>query len=175
MASRNLADLAFGFRGKAAAFQDECASLGFDVLIYCTYRSLEEQARLYRNGRALRAIQRKRDELIERGREDLASILMEVGPQSGSKLLTNAAPGESYHNYGLAFDAVPLRQGRPSWGSIHDEEMRLWHQYGDLVESCHMEWAGKWRSFREYPHAQESGLSIKSLLTLPNYVLPKTD
>jgi hypothetical protein len=52
-----------------------------EPLIYCGRRTMEEQAALYAKGRT-----------------------------TSGKIVTKAKPGESYHNYGLAFDWVPLKQ-----------------------------------------------------------------
>jgi hypothetical protein len=50
-----------------------------EPLIYCR-RTMEEQAKLYAKGRT-----------------------------SGGRIVTKAKPGQSFHNYGLAFDWVPLK------------------------------------------------------------------
>ena len=113
MPSRDLKDLYPELAIKAESLVDDAYFKGLDLLVYCTHRSFSEQARLYRNGRSLDSIIEKSDELANRyERPDLAKILLEAGPQYGEKILTHAAPGESYHNYGMAFDAVPLREGR---------------------------------------------------------------
>ena len=37
------------------------------------------------------------------------AALYKIGRSVKGKIVTNARPGESYHNYGLAFDWVPLK------------------------------------------------------------------
>ena len=85
---------------------------------------------------------------------------MSVGPQSGPHV-TNAAPGESLHNYGYAFDGVPMVCGKPEW----DAESELWQVYGDIAVDCGLIWAGNWKKFKEYPHCQED-YEWKDLLKL---------
>jgi peptidoglycan L-alanyl-D-glutamate endopeptidase CwlK len=122
------------------------------LLIYCTVRTFEEQARLYRQSRTLAEIQRKRDQFKADGFPMLADILMSVGPQQG-KLgahVTCAACGESWHNYARALDAVPLVNGKPAWKTSSP----LWQLYGEAAEKIGLEWAGRWKRFKEYPHVQ---------------------
>jgi len=164
MASRALDDLAPPAAAAAERLLDGASRDGLDLLVYCTFRDLEEQARLYRNGRSLAKIQAKADDLAKRGRPDLGSLLIEVGPQYGRRIVTNAAPGESAHNYGYALDAVPLRGGKPVWSADEEEDLELWLRYGELAEDSGLAWAGRWTHFREYPHSQYPGIDINTLL-----------
>lgn len=131
-----------------------CAATGeFTLLIYCTKRTLHEQAILYRQSRTRSAILAKMDDLRSRRFGFLADIIEEVGPRYG-RHVTNAAPGESRHNYGQAFDAVPLVGGKPQWNAVEGRE--YWQAYGEAVRLAGLQWAGDWQRFREYPHAQDS-------------------
>lgn len=101
---------------------------GIDLLVTCTWRSAEEQARLYAQGRT-----------------------------APGRIVTNAKPGQSMHNFmlrgqpaSLAVDVVPLRFGKPIW----DSKDALWQEVGDLGQAAGLEWAGRWKRFREYPHFQ---------------------
>lgn len=87
MASRSIDDLTPRMREMAVKFLDGCLAAGIDVLIYCTYRSPEEQDELYAHGRT------------------------KPGP-----IVTNARAGQSKHNSRQAFDCVPLNAGKPQWG-----------------------------------------------------------
>jgi len=164
MASRLITDLAPRMQDMAHSFVKFAAANGLDVLIYCTHRSYEEQARLYRRGRSLKTIKQKAGELDRLySRPDLADILIGVGAQHGRRV-TNAAPGQSFHNYKLAFDGVPLREGKPVWGAKRQEDRDLWLQYGKAGKLAGLEWAGDWRRFKEYPHMQAPGLSWRDLI-----------
>lgn len=121
MSSRVLADLRPEFFQKAVRFLAATKKAGLDVLIYCTYRSLEEQMRLYNIGRTL-----------------------------PGRIVTNAAPGHSAHNYGLAFDGAPLIHGRIAW-----EDHEHWQIYGRIAQEVGLEWAGAPEyPFHEQPHIQ---------------------
>jgi peptidoglycan L-alanyl-D-glutamate endopeptidase CwlK len=88
---------------------------GVEVLIYCTLRSVQEQAQLYAIGRTKPGVR-----------------------------VTNAAPGMSGHNpdkngKAWAFDAVPLLAGRPQWG-----DQRALKKMGELGEAAGLLWSGRW-------------------------------
>ena len=151
MASRLLTDLAGDMPVRAQAVIEECKNRGVDLLIYCTYRSLDEQAILYRQSRSSIIINAKIKRLQKWGLDLLAEAIIKAGPRSGPHV-TNAAPGESYHNYGLAFDAVPLTGGKPAWEMWANAE--AWEIYGIACKNADLSWAGCWENFVEYPHAQ---------------------
>ena len=152
MASRNLDDLIPEVAEKARRVKEICMEkAGFELLIYCTLRPLEEQARLYRQSRSFGQIKAKMDNFRDRGFSFLADIIDNVGPCSGAHV-TNAGPGESWHNYGEAWDAVPLICGKAAWS--YQDAKEEWDAYGEAVREVGMSWAGDWTSFREFPHAQ---------------------
>lgn len=122
--SRSLDDLNPTVASKVRAWLSACTAAGIDVLITCTFRSNEEQARLYAQGRTT----------------------------PGAKV-TNAKPGQSMHNYHVAADFVPMRNGKPVWGTA-GADGKLWEQVGELAEAQGLEWAGRWKTFRELAHVQ---------------------
>lgn len=122
MSSRALEDLHPLFLPKARDFMDAAKLAGLDVLIYCTFRSRNEQDELYTHGRT-----------------------------KPGKIVTNAKAGQSAHNYGLAFDGVPIVLGKLAWDN-HDD----WAIYGRVAASVGLDWAGTWQGFKEMPHIQHS-------------------
>lgn len=133
MASRKLADLHPDVQPLAQQFLDKCAAQGIDILVTCTYRSGEEQDELYAKGRT-----------------------------AAGSIVTNAKAGQSKHNFNisgqpasLAFDVVPLRNGKPVWGT-KGEDLVLWLRVGGIGESVGLEWAGRWRRFKEFPHFEKT-------------------
>jgi len=125
--SRKIEDLHPIVAAKCRDFLARCRAAGVDVLVTSTYRDLESQAALYAQGRT-----------------------------APGKRVTNARPGESWHNWRVAFDVVPLRLGKPVWGTT-GKDGELWEQVGRIGEACGLEWAGRWRSFREFAHFQFTG------------------
>lgn len=86
MPSRNLDDLEPETHAKVEAWLGGCKAFDVDVLVYCTLRTAEEQAALYR-----------------------------IGRETPGKKVTNAAAWQSWHQYGRAVDAVPMLHGKPQW------------------------------------------------------------
>ena len=133
--SRNLSDLLPEIADKCQAHIDACAAERIDLLITCTLRDFEQQTALYQQGRT-----------------------------APGGIVTNARAGDSAHNYGRAYDVVPMRNGKPVWGTIADMDAALWRRVGELGESVGMEWAGRWKTFRELAHFQDlGGMTIASL------------
>lgn len=166
--SRKISDLHSSFREKALLFQHACDEEGLQVLIYCTLRTVEQQARLYRKGRSFQEIQNKAVELktVYR-RPDLAKILLDVGPQKSKTIVTWAGPGQSLHNYGLAFDGCPTQEGKLVWAEKDPEDDLLWLKYGDVAKSFDLVWAGNWKkSKREFPHVQMPDVHWRDLIRI---------
>lgn len=167
--SRDLNTLIPELYDRASLLQEKCEFEGVPILIYCTYRSLEAQSRLYRQGRSTEKIEQKRDELVrEWNRPDLAEILMGVGPQYGQYVKTKAGPGQSYHNYGRAIDGVPLRDGECVWGDKEEQDAALWSLYGRMCTEIGLKWGGHWQ-WPDKPHAQLPGLNWRKLIVRGSY------
>jgi len=127
--SRKIDELAMPAKIRALKFLGECRAKGIEILVTCTWRDVEAQDDLYAHGRT---------------REQLdAAGLLHVAPRPGPKI-TNAAGGDSFHQYRVAFDVVPLRHGKPVWDT-EGEDGKLWQRVGQIGESCGLEWAGRWR------------------------------
>ncbi len=125
--SRKLEDLDKVVSSKAAAFLDACKAAGIDIVVTSTFRDYESQDALYAQGRT-----------------------------APGKVVTNAKGGCSWHNFRCAFDVVPLRNGKPVWGTA-GEDGKLWKQIGAIGKQCGLEWAGDWDSFKELAHFQYTG------------------
>jgi len=138
MASRSLADLHPDLRPLAERFVARCKERQVDVLITDTYRSHEEQAALYAQGRT-----------------------------APGKIVTRAKPGQSAHNHTIggkpaarAFDAVPLLHGKPIYEDPRDPDNDWsndfgWRVMGEVAAELGLEWYGRPGSpFREAPHFQ---------------------
>ena len=122
MSSRSLGDLRPEVRKQVDAFLNLCAASGIDILVTCTLRSRDEQAALYAQGRTA------------------------PGPR-----VTDAGPGRSAHNYGLAIDVVPIVNGKLDW----DRKDPVWQKVGQLGVTAGLEWAGSpGYPFPELPHFQ---------------------
>ena len=159
--SRKLEDLHPEMLWHTKLFLEEAEKRNLDVLVYSTLRPAREQAKLYRRGRSISSITRKADELHNVWRRpDLGDLLMAVGPQYGD-LVTNAGPGQSLHNYGLAFDAVPVVNGDLVWKSNREE----WETYAECVRAAGLDWGGDWSGMiTDKPHAQQMAADWRKLI-----------
>ena len=94
----------------------------------------------------------------ERGISEQEKIYAQ-GRTSPGNVVTNARPGLSYHNYGLAVDIVPIAyMGLPNW----NPEGPLWHRVGAIGPGLGLEWGGSWAS-KDLPHFQLSAAPINQL------------
>lgn len=78
--------------------------------------------------------------------------------------MTNAKPGDSYHNYGLAFDFVVLKDKVASWDERLDvNSNHLWDyvEVGNIGKSYGLTWGGDWGW--DAGHFEWRVLSIKEL------------
>jgi|SRR5581483_8050875 len=106
---------------------------GIEALITQGSRSWEDQARLYSQGRSI------------------------PGP-----IITNAKPGWSWHQFGLAFDVVPLSvlQGEDlthlaaDWNVQHP----AWQRMLIVGAGFHLSEGATWRTLKDYPHFYPEGL-----------------
>ena len=122
MSSRSLNDLRPEVRPLVDAFLDAAAAKEIDLLVTCTLRSNAEQEALYAQGRT-----------------------------TPGAIVTDAPPGQSAHNYGLAMDVVPMVNGKPDWQGSDP----VWQQIGVLGQAAGLEWAGSpGFPFHELAHFQ---------------------
>ncbi len=135
MATRELEALLPHVAAAARSWAKACMDRGVTALIYCTYRSPEEQDALYAIGRDI-----------------------------PGKIVTNARGGFSWHNWRRAWDAVPLKAGKPLWEYAADSPE--WLVMVEEADRRGIEWAGRWKRFREYCHWQiTDGHSIRDLVS----------
>jgi peptidoglycan L-alanyl-D-glutamate endopeptidase CwlK len=120
ISSRKIEDLEPQVAELCHRFIDACKGHGIDILITSTYRDFESQAALYAQGRTL-----------------------------PGKIVTNAAPGQSWHNWKCAFDFAPIVNGKIPWN-----DAKLFTRCGVIAESVGLEWAGRWQNFKELAHCQ---------------------
>lgn len=132
--SRKIDDLLPAVQKKCLDFIHACKMAGIDVLITSTYRDMESQAALYAQGRT-----------------------------TPGKKVTNAKPRQSFHNFRVAFDFVPIVNGKAVWN-----DTATFNKCGEIAESVGLEWAGRWKSFPEMAHCQyTNGKTLEQLRNDP--------
>ena len=114
---------------RARAMLDLCSLAGLAILVTQGVRTWEEQ-----------------DVLFARGRT--------VPPIGASNIVTKARGGQSYHNFGLAFDIIVLdSMGKTDWNTSHPG----WKRAAEAGRSVGLEWGGDWKGFKDIPHFQYTG------------------
>ncbi|MCR3760100.1 peptidoglycan-binding protein [Clostridium felsineum] len=119
----------------AQQFLNLCTKNGLNVIIITAFRSWDEQDILYAQGRT-----------------------------APGNIVTDAQGGDSYHNWGLAFDSAPFENGRVAW-----DDSAAFNEMGVLGQQIGLEWGGNWTSYAislvDTPHFQYTfGLSTEQLL-----------
>lgn len=87
--SRDIADLTPTVARAARAHKAACLREGIHIIETCTYRSANEQARLYGMGRT-----------------------------APGRIVTHAPPGKSFHQYHVARDVAPVVGGKAVWDDM---------------------------------------------------------
>lgn len=109
---------------------------GIFVQISAGYRSMEEQAKLYGQGRLGYIYDGKNYSDLSKPR------------------VTKAMPGQSYHNYGLAIDYfIVSDDGKNGIWTVDAK----WRRVAAIGKSLGFAWGGDWTSFKDYPHLDMTG------------------
>jgi peptidoglycan L-alanyl-D-glutamate endopeptidase CwlK len=127
---RNIATLHPELQPLARALIERAVAAGINAKVISGLRTYEEQNELYAQGRT------------------------EPG-----KIVTKARGGQSWHNFGTAFDiGIFSKDGKTYYG-----ESEAYKEVGRLGEELGLEWGGGWK-FVDEPHFQlRLGLSISDL------------
>ena len=104
---------------------NEAKQKGIDLRVVSGFRDLKKQQALYNQGRTTKGY-----------------------------IVTNAAPGLSYHNHGWAVDVCEYKNGKPDWKSKH------WEEIGAIGKKHGLVWGGDWTRLVDKPHLQLSLFDI---------------
>lgn len=109
---------------------------GIYVVFAQGLRTMEDQAKLYGQGR---------------------SSYWYKGKNYGNPklpIVTQAPPGTSIHNYGLALDFyLTNSQGTTASWNVNSD----WKEVVKIAKSLGADWGGDWNSFKDYPHFEWTG------------------
>ena len=121
---------------------NECKILakayGYEYKAISGNRSWDEQAKLYAQGRT-----------------------------SPGKIITNAKPGYSNHNFGIAVDMGVFKNGKYLDENNPDEAESFHRIAAKTAEKYNIEWGGNWKTFKDYPHFEyKTGKTLSQLRQL---------
>ena len=138
---KTISTLESGFQRRTKQWLEEMIQTGILPLIYTGLRTMEEQAMLYAQGRT-----------------------------RPGKIITQAKPGTSYHNWALAFDWVPMKAApkvdlfQADWDD--ETAFKLGERVGITFGLKAISWEtghlqdGRYDSWRDIPQAESSGTKI---------------
>ena len=103
--------------------------------------------------------------------------LYAIGRTLPGKKVTNAKGGDSYHNYGLAFDIVLLKDTdgngtyeTASWETNVDfdgDGVADWQEVVMIAKKYGYAWGGSWTKFPDMPHFEKTfGYTVAVLRTM---------
>lgn len=128
--SRDINQLVPEMQELCKQFVAECKKQGIEVLITSTYRDHESQDALYAQGRT----------------------------KPGNKV-TNAKGGQSAHNWRVAFDFCPLKDGKPDWN-----DLEKFKKCGAIGQKLGMDWGGNFKSIKDLPHFQIANFTFPKVI-----------
>ncbi|MEC0282336.1 peptidoglycan-binding protein [Terribacillus saccharophilus] len=109
---------------------------GINVQISSGVRSMTEQAVIYGKGRSSYVYKGK-----QYGNPDAAKV-------------SNAKPGYSIHNFGLAVDYfLTNEEGTKAIWSVNSQ----WRRVATIAKSLGFAWGGDWSGFKDNPHLEMTG------------------
>lgn len=108
---------------------EECKKSNYQITIVQTLRTIAEQDALYAQGRT-----------------------------KPGNIVTYAKGGESFHNFGVAFDFCPIVNGKTDWNNLE-----LFKKIGTIGKSLGLEWGGDWLTPKtDLPHFEcKRGFTLK--------------
>lgn len=137
------------FKAKIITLLQRCEERRVIMRPYYGKRSAQEQAELWCRSRS----DNERDKMVrflrERGADFLANCLDNVKRVGYDRWATNAIPGRSWHNYGLAVDCFNLRSGVANWDSKTFE----YQVYAEEAKALNLESGYYWPS-KDSVHVQ---------------------
>lgn len=153
-ADLNLLDA--GFRGSVLATLDRCRARGVVMRPYFALRTPFEQAKLWRQSRAIEEIRAQITSWRNAGANFLVHCLESVGPQHGEHV-TNAPPGFSWHQWGEAVDCFWLVNAKAEWSTVKKiGGLNGYHVYAEEGERSGLNAGGHWKKLKDWPHLQKS-------------------
>lgn len=156
------------FKSRSDKVIADLADMGIEMRTFVGIRTPHEQAALWRQSRTRAQIELAMKTLMDAGAPKLAAVLESVGPQHG-RHVTNALPGDSWHQYGEARDCVWITDGNANWSvdaclpakGINRKPMNGYREYMRLARAAGLTSGGVWM-IQDFPHIQQRSNSKAS-------------
>lgn len=99
------------------------------------------------NGFSIKVLSTKRD-------GEFQNYLYSIGRTRPGKVVTNAQSGESYHQYGDAFDIEILKNGIPS------NDRKDYEKFSIIAKKRGLYWGGDFKSIDDYGHFERKNKEV---------------
>lgn len=149
-----LFDLDIEFAAKVTTVLKNCKKQMVEIELRGGIRNTFTQAVYWKRSKPDKVITEKIEELQQNGADFLAYCLFAVGEQQGVHI-TNAIPGLSWHQYGLAVDCVWILDSNACWDNknlyngingyevlaMEAKKQGIWsgHTWNDFQDSGHLQ------------------------------------
>lgn len=151
--SKHLEGLTTGFKANIIELLERLRKANVVMIPYEGIRTPQTQAKLWRQSRSTRDVQ----DALARMKEPapwLASVLDGVGPCNGPHV-TNALPGNSWHQWGLAVDCYWAdRPGHAEWSVSKGGRRNGYRLYGAEAARLGLMSLGEVHNW-DWPHVQQ--------------------
>ena len=133
----------------------ECENHHVLMVPYEKLRSPQRQAELWVNGRSVNEIQHQIRYLHNAKAYFLASCLERARIKEG-KIITNALPGYSWHQWGEAVDCYWLKEGKVSWDldTKDENDQNGYAIYARIARKLGLESGYYWKDIVDATHIQ---------------------
>ncbi|PCK77681.1 glycoside hydrolase family 75 protein [Rhizobium sophoriradicis] len=152
-----LSDLTPTFRAKVETLLATCIGKEVRMAPTFTLRTPSEQAVFWRQSRSIVEIKKAIDMLHSEGANYLASVLDGVGAHNGPHV-TNALPGNSWHQWGEAVDCMWEVDGKFIDSDTKKiEGVNGYQVYAHAAKAIGLDSGFFWKSFKDSGHVQLRG------------------
>lgn len=135
----------------AAAFARFTSTLSYEFIYMADLATLKPKVRQLAEQLVMRCKEQGITVIVTQALRTFAEqdALFAQGRTKPGSIVTRAKGGFSLHNYGVAFDIVPIINGKADY-----KNLELFDRIGTLGEQIGLEWGGRWKTFPDRPHFQ---------------------
>lgn len=157
--SIDITTLCSDFSPKVSQLLDLCKKQDVIMIPYYGIRTLQDQAKLWRQSRHREEINTQIANLRSKQCDYLADVIESVGIVPMGKWATNAIPGLSWHNWGQAVDCFAFIDGKASW------DTKDYGLYGRMANYVGLKWGGNF-SKSDPGHVQYNAKEVLDIYSI---------
>jgi peptidoglycan LD-endopeptidase CwlK len=147
--SRNINDLDKEFKQKIEILLETCNKKGYVFVPFSTLRGPEMQAKLYCSGRTDTELRRLVRRLENQKAKNISKLINSNIVSRSANRKTNALPGQSWHQHGLAVDCFLQINQKADWNNL-----KAYRVYGEEAKKLGLYWGGDFKKLKDLVHVQ---------------------